>query len=214
MEKAHGWEYKRSKGKGKRKGATDTSLSHGPHGLKDGNPLALQNEIRDFNPNNVELHDDFPYGPYCDPLDDLAFPAYDVTADYDAFPDINKDRVFGHQDNPQDSNPNLDFHLFDHEDLYSAVAQLPTPSYETPNTPWDVNTPTGHAFAAGHGNTLLYTPTPLQDIDEGFEDFAPNSPKDTNTGSDFQLFPLSIGGIIASSAPSALLPDFPSTPNE
>jgi len=56
---------------------------------------------------------------------------------------------------------------------------------------------------------MLYTPTSLREVDEGFEDFIPNNPHLGNA--DFQLFPSSTGGTIASSAPSALFGEIPAT---
>ncbi|KAK0103364.1 copper-binding transcription factor [Cadophora gregata] len=112
---------------------------------------------------------------------------------------------------------NADFSLFENEDLYSARVQLPpTPShdifsmgqYETSGMTY--NNPMPHISPVGHGNTMLYTPTSLREVDEGFEDFVPSN---CNLGNDFQLFPSSTGGTIASSAPSALFGEIPSPMN-
>ncbi|KAH7354759.1 putative zinc finger transcription factor ace1 [Rhexocercosporidium sp. MPI-PUGE-AT-0058] len=115
-------------------------------------------------------------------------------------------------------NGNADFSLFDNEDLYSARVQLPpTPShdifnsmgqYETSGMTY--NNPMPHISPVGHGNTMLYTPTSLREVDEGFEDFVPSN---CNLGNDFQLFPSSTGGTIASSAPSALFGEIPNPMN-
>jgi hypothetical protein len=56
---------------------------------------------------------------------------------------------------------------------------------------------------------MLYTPTSLLE-DEGFEDLLPSN---CQMGNDFQLFPSSTGGTVASSAPSALFGEIPSTAN-
>ncbi|RFU33601.1 hypothetical protein B7463_g2742, partial [Scytalidium lignicola] len=106
---------------------------------------------------------------------------------------------------------NVDFSLFgENEDLYSANVQLPTPSHElfqrmgsyeqqpgvmSYNPKAD---PMPHISPVGHGNTMLYTPTSLREVDEDFEDFAPQN----QLGADFQLFPSSTGGTVASRAPS------------
>lgn len=115
-------------------------------------------------------------------------------------------------------NGNADFNLFDNEDLYSARVQLPpTPShdifnsmgqFETSGMPF--NNPMPQISPVGHGNTMLYTPTSLCELDEGFEDFVPSN---CNLGNDFQLFPSSTGGTIASSAPSALFGEIPNPMN-
>jgi len=115
------------------------------------------------------------------------------------------------------NNGNADFSLFENEDLYSARVQLPpTPShdifsmnqYETSGMTY--NNPMPHISPVGHGNTMLYTPTSLREVDEGFEDFVPSN---CNLGNDFQLFPSSTGGTIASSAPSALFGEIPNPMN-
>lgn len=111
-----------------------------------------------------------------------------------------------------------DFNLFENEDLYNANVQLPTPSheifqqalgFETSGVPFATE-PVPHISPLGHGNTMLYTPTSLREVDEGFsEDYTPNN----CLGTDFQLFPSSTGGTIASSAPSALFGELPSNVN-
>jgi hypothetical protein len=124
------------------------------------------------------------------------------------------------QDNFQNfSNNGGDFNLFENDDLYSANVQLPTPShpifqrsvggFETSGVPFGAD-PVPHFSPVGHGNTMLYTPTSLLE-DEGFEDVLPSN---CHVGTaDFQLFPSSTGGTVASSAPSALFGEIPSTAN-
>ncbi|KAG4441965.1 hypothetical protein IFR05_002584 [Cadophora sp. M221] len=115
-------------------------------------------------------------------------------------------------------NGNADFNLFDNEDLYSARVQLPpTPSHDIFNSMGQYetsgmtfNNPMPQISPVGHGNTMLYTPTSLCELDEGFEDFVPSN---CNLGNDFQLFPSSTGGTIASSAPSALFGEIPNPMN-
>lgn len=134
------------------------------------------------------------------------------------------------QETFQDFSTNgVDFNLYENEDLYSANVQLPTPNHEvfqrldaglfdTSGIPFGAD-PVPHISPVGHGNTMLYTPTSLREVDEGFSDdfvpqkfegFAPNN----NHLNDFQLFPSSTGGTVASSAPSALFGEIPtSAPN-
>ncbi|KAH8820423.1 putative zinc finger transcription factor ace1 [Xylogone sp. PMI_703] len=108
------------------------------------------------------------------------------------------------------SSNNVDFSLFgENEDLYSANVQLPTPSHEVFQRMYDQQPrvipynakadPIPHFSPVGHGNTMLYTPSSLREVDEGFEDFAPPN----QLGADFQLFPTSTGGTVSSRAPSA-----------
>ncbi|KAE8444708.1 hypothetical protein EG329_014366 [Mollisiaceae sp. DMI_Dod_QoI] len=128
------------------------------------------------------------------------------------------------QEHFNDNFPNFpttgtDFNLFENEDLYNANVQLPTPSheifqralggFETSGLTFGAE-PVPHISPLGHGNTMLYTPNSLREVDEGFsEDFAPNN----CLGNDFQLFPSSTGGTVASSAPSALFGELPSNVN-
>ncbi|CZS89067.1 related to Cys2-His2 zinc finger transcription factor ACEI [Rhynchosporium graminicola] len=127
----------------------------------------------------------------------------------------NTDDQFATFDNFQ-PNGNADFNLFENEDLYSARVQLPTPSHDIFNmSPCETSgmtfsNPMPHISPVGHGNTMLYTPTSLHDVDEGFEDFMPSN---CNLGNDFQLYPSSTGGTIASTAPSALFGEIPNTMN-
>jgi hypothetical protein len=60
----------------------------------------------------------------------------------------------------------------------------------------------------GQGNAMLFTPASMLDVDEGFEDFIPNN---CQSGDDWQLFPSSTGGTVASAAPSGLFGEIPST---
>jgi len=55
---------------------------------------------------------------------------------------------------------------------------------------------------------MLYTPTSLREVDEGFEDFVPNN-CNLSGAADFQLFPSSNGSTVGSSAPSALFGEIP-----
>jgi hypothetical protein len=63
----------------------------------------------------------------------------------------------------------------------------------------------------GHGNTTLYTPNSLREVDEGFENFIPSN-QNLSAAADFQLFPSSTGGTVASSTPSQLFGDLPQPP--
>jgi hypothetical protein len=83
-------------------------------------------------------------------------------------------------------------------------------SFETSGLAYGGDHPVPHISPLGHGNTMLYTPTSLREVDEGFsDDFVPNG----CLGNDFQLFPSSNSGTVSSSAPSALFGELPSNIN-
>jgi len=257
MEKAHGWEYVRSKnnGKNREKGAPSTN-----NGLptpqttnirtpsSDGNTVGTPEEDDDIEmPTGYgasawdmnQNHLDFPTYNTSD-IDMFAAPNHQqLQLDYSPISDLNQSgsvssngqSPFGantlpgqdhFQDNFQNfNNNNVDFSLFENEDLYSANVQLPTPShevyqraingFETSGIPFAAD-PIPHISPVGHGNTMLYTPTSMRDVDEGFEDFVPANcnPQIGNNG-DFQLFPSSTGGTVSSTAPSALFGEIPHT---
>lgn len=130
--------------------------------------------------------------------------------------DMAQDQFTGNFDHFS-ANGGGDFNLFESEDLYSANVQLPTPSheifhniggFETSGMTYGADS-MAHISPVGHGNAMLYTPTSLREVDEGFEDFVPNN----CLGNDFQLFPSSTGGTVASSAPSALFGEIPNPMN-
>jgi hypothetical protein len=245
MEKAHGWEYVRSKNNGKNREKVAPS---------NGLPTPQTNNIRtpssDANTVSTPEDDDFDMqtgydGSAMYEQNQLNFPEYNQISDMDMFAphqlqldyspisDMNNStssiqspyiaNTMGQdhfQDNFQDFNTNVDFSLYDNEDLYSANVQLPTPSHEvfpqsalgstgfnTSGIPYGAD-PMPHISPVGQGNTMLYTPTSLREVDEGFEDFAPNNCNVSGTA-DFQLFPSSTSGTVASSAPSALFGEIP-----
>jgi len=253
MEKAHGWEYVRSKNNGKNrseKGAPTTN-----NGLptpqttnirtpsSDGNTVATPEED-DFDMttgyegsawNDNQNHLNFPE--YNSSDMDMFAPNQQLQLDFSPISDLNQSGSVSSngqspyiantlpgqdhfQDNFQNFNSNnVDFNLFEGEDLYSANVQLPTPShdvyqraiggFETSGVPFAAD-PIPHISPVGHGNTMLYTPTSMRDVDEGFEDFVPaNCNPQIGNSADFQLFPSSTGGTVSSTAPSALFGEIP-----
>ncbi|KAF4625064.1 hypothetical protein G7Y89_g13102 [Cudoniella acicularis] len=249
MEKAHGWEYVRSKNNGKNRekpsGTNTTTGLPTPQTTNmqtpssDGNSVATPEE--DYNMENTfddpimydnQNHLNFPeYNPDMD----MFAPGQQLQLDYSPISDVNQSgssnghspyssHILPGQDHFQDNfqtftnSNNVDFSLFENEDLYSANVQLPTPShdvfqhlggFETSGVPFGAD-PVPHISPIGHGNTMLYTPTSMREVDEGFEDFVPaNCNPQLGGSSDFQLFPSSTGGTIASSAPSALFGEIP-----
>ena len=246
MEKAHNWEYVRSKNNGKIRPDKSTGAQSVNGGLptpqstnmrtpsSDGMGVATPPDDSDFDMNAVmydnQNHLNFPNYP----SDIDIFANNQLQLDYSPISDLNQSgSSTGHspfvvnselnQDHFQDnfnqfSNNNVDFSLFEQEDLYSARVQLPTPThdvfnramntFETSGIPFTAD-PIPHISPVGHGNTMLYTPTSLREVDEGFEDFIPNNHQLNNSAGDFQLFPSSTGGTVSSSAPSALFGEMP-----
>ncbi|TVY16405.1 Zinc finger transcription factor ace1 [Lachnellula arida] len=256
MEKAHGWEYVRSKNNGKNRSEHGAPTSN--NGLptpqttnirtpsSDGNNIATPDgDDFDMNTgyetsawNDNQNHLNFPEYNSSD-MDDIFAPHQQLQLDYSPISDMNQSGSVSSngqspyiantlpgqdhfQDNFQDFNSNnVDFSLFENEDLYSANVQIPTPShdvyqraisgFETSGVPFAAD-PIPHISPVGHGNTMLYTPTSMRDVDEGFEDFVPaNCNPQLGNSADFQLFPSSTGGTISSSAPSALFGEIPHT---
>jgi len=248
MEKAHGWTYVRSKNNGKnRDKATGPNTNNGlptPQTINMSTPGSDGNTVATPEDDDFDMRTGFEGSALFDPQDQLNFPEYNTNSemefpnqfqlDYSPISDLNNSgSSSGHspylantmageshfQDNfPNFQSNNVDFNLFENEDLYSANVQLPTPSndifqrglggFETSGVPFNAE-PIPHISPVGHGNTMLYTPTSL--LDEGFGDFeAPNCQMSGNR--DFQLFPGSTGatsGTISSSANSALFGEIP-----
>jgi hypothetical protein len=257
MEKAHGWEYVRSKNNGKnRENGAPTSNNGLPTPQteniltpsSDGNIVHIP-EDEDFD----HMQTRFEGSAWDDNQNHLNFPEYN-TSDIDMFAapsnqqlqlDFSPVSNMNHsgsissngqspymantlpgQDQFQDTfqnfnSNNVDISLFENEDLYSANVQLPTPSHEVyqralncfdnSGIPFNAD-PIPHISPVGHGNTMLYTPTSMLDVDEGFEDFVPaNCNTQIGNSADFQLFPSSTGGTISSTAPSALFGEIPFT---
>lgn len=241
MEKAHGWTYVRSKNNGKNrdKAASVTNTNTGlptpqttnirtPSSNGDSVATPLEELVNDapifYNGGNFGHQLDFPEYSMEDPVGD--FSPHQLQIDYSPETDyMSEDSPYmGNvlpgeehffEDNISNFQPNAgtDFPLFENEDLYSANVQLPTPSpqifqnqaFETSGQLFGSD-PMPHISPHGHGNAMLYTP--ISHMDEGFEDFPPSN---CGMANDFPLFPSSSGGTIASSAPSALFGELPTT---
>jgi hypothetical protein len=237
MEKAHGWTYVRSKNNGKNR---DKASNNGlPTPVTDNirTPSSNGNSVHTPDDEDTEMY------PYDDSMlydnNPINFPEYNAGSeeiypgnnlhiDYSPISDMQSpthspytSNTLAGQDHFGDQFGNYpshggDFNLFDQDDLYNANVQLPTPSrdifqhpaFETSGVTYDSGV-APHFSPVGHGNTMLYTPTSLLE-DEGFEDLLPSN---CQMGNDFQLFPSSTGGTVASSAPSALFGEIPSTAN-
>jgi hypothetical protein len=252
MEKAHGWEYVRSKNNGKnRDGRPSTNTVNGlatPQTSHVQTPRSHEDNIATPEDDDYDMQAAYDSSSMYDhQQNQLNFPEYPATdmdifapnqhlqLDYSPISDIQQSGSSnGHspysemhpgQDQFQDNfqnfshSNNVDFNLFGDEDLYSAHAQLPTPThdvfqqvmggFETSGIPLGAD-PVPHISPVGHGNTMLYTPTSLREVDEGFEDFVPNNcQQQLGNPNDFQLFPSNTCGTIASSAPSGLFGEIP-----
>ncbi|KAI1118889.1 hypothetical protein F5Y14DRAFT_438380 [Nemania sp. NC0429] len=201
MEKAHGWTYKRSK-------APKTKASKAG---SSGKPTPMLNNLptpsSDQTDSIMTPHDDTFLPTFVDD-DPALFPTYPSTEEFNA--GLFDDPVF-------DGDISLDFSPVDDgststdagqfnsygelspeftgqfEDIYGAPVRLPTPMYNKtiPEAFYNFNAPMGlpapHFSPSGQGNTMLYTPTSMVDVDEGFEDFSPGG--NDHLGGDFTLFP-------------------------
>lgn len=198
MEKAHGWQYNRTKTNGTkpRTDSVDPSLPtpnlHAmPTPPSDGMGMGVPTPPQDYGHSmfpNIEFptylpgHMDIPQEIHLDysPVDQ-ATPSTDSSMDHNsAYQDMS----------------GQDFQLFD--DIYAAPVQIQTraPLY-TKEMVQDFlafsaaelskTEPAPHISPTGHGNAMLFTPNSLAEVDEGFEDF----PAATTTGADFVLFPQS-----------------------
>ncbi|KAG9232166.1 putative zinc finger transcription factor ace1 [Amylocarpus encephaloides] len=243
MEKAHGWEYVRSKNNGKNREGHPSATTNTVNGLATPQTTHIHTPSSDGNHVATPEEDDFEVK-YCYEYDqnqlnfpeynaadiDMFVPSHQLQLDFSPISDLQQSGSSnGHspysanaipgQDHFQDNfqnfaaNNNVDFNLFENEDLYSANVQLPPThdvfrnaiaGFETSGVPFGAD-PVPHISPVGHGNTMLYTPTSLREVDEGFGDFVPaNCNPRIGNSNDFQLFPSSTGGTIASSAPSGL----------
>ncbi|GJC83903.1 zinc finger transcription factor ace1 [Colletotrichum liriopes] len=172
MEKAHGWQYVRTKTNGKKPSSKAGSFPSyisdeefdqvlGVSGPFDGQ-LDMSMSPSDHNTPSTDVS----YGPY------------------------------SYQEGP-------DFTV--NEDIYGAHAQLPTPDRavfaEKMNLAFPIYQPVPtcqpqidtiqtapHISPIGQGNAMLYTPSSLAEVDEGFEDTYTGGANEF-CGNDFQLFP-------------------------
>ncbi|KAI0159484.1 hypothetical protein BJ166DRAFT_564537 [Pestalotiopsis sp. NC0098] len=208
MEKAHGWQYVRTKTNGKG-GAAKASSSVQPTPVIPGMPTpSSENSTSAMTPPEepfpmIDNYPDmFPAYPSSEQFnaenvfDDLAFDTSDIPMDFSPI-DNNTPSTDGQYSGFGEMSPDISDQL---NDIYHA--RLPTPTYsiydksvpdifatfaaellppQVAALPQAPNVP--HISPAGHGNTMLYTPASM--VDEGFEDFGCNDQMDN----DFLLFP-------------------------
>ncbi|TAQ85111.1 hypothetical protein B7494_g6567, partial [Chlorociboria aeruginascens] len=243
MEKAHGWEYVRSKNNGKNREKMPTSLPT-PQSTNIPTPGSDEHNVHtpDEDDHDMAGYDVHSYQnlnqinfPECNANPEIdMFLSHQLQLEYSPVSDMTNSttsssnhspyntNIMAGQDQFQDtyrqdfSSNGADFSLFENEDLYSANAHLPTPSHEVfqcalsqferaPRQFCSEGMP--HISPVGHGNTMLYTPSSLREVDEGFEDFVPSNCQVRGV-SDFQLYPRT-AGVISSHVPTALFGEIP-----
>ncbi|KAI1813128.1 hypothetical protein GGS20DRAFT_577844 [Poronia punctata] len=200
MEKAHGWTYNRIKvpKKGSKAGSVSNptpSVNHLPTPDSDKANAVMtppddfmgtfEDDLFPVYPSNEEFHADL--------FNQSAFDG-DISLEFSPVDNGTPSTDAG-QFNYQEMTPDF----LDHsEDIYGAFAQLPAPNHavfdKTMPETFNYNTvmcpppaPLPHFSPSGHGNTMLYTPTSMVDVDEGFDDY--QSMGNDQLGGDFTLFP-------------------------
>lgn len=204
MEKAHGWEYVRTKTNGgKKTGASKTGSVSGQTPQIQGLPTPISNpsigmatppeERLQFRPNSI----DFPaYVPAAEPFDFNTLPQEIQIdpMDYSDYSPIDHTTPL--------TDPGLDASSFQDpatvnyqwDDIYSANrAQVPVPTFPRElaeqflafsEAELSKTQLAPHFSPIGQGNAMLYTPHSLVDVDESFDDL----PVDASGGPDFLLF--------------------------
>ncbi|KAH6845201.1 hypothetical protein B0I37DRAFT_416750 [Chaetomium sp. MPI-CAGE-AT-0009] len=206
MEKAHGWVYVRTKTNGKKGSSVNGNSAHPTPQLQNIPTPSSEHSMGVATPPDT-------WGPVYG-NSNLDFPAYmpsetdfgmipqELSLDYSPVdnPTPSTDSGMDHSSAYQDIG--TDFSLYD--DIYNARVQLPTPPPLLTNAyPKDVAQQFIAYTAAelcqpqpaqlspiGQGNTMLYTPNSLAEVDEGFDErgeFAAIA--NAVNGGDFILFP-------------------------
>jgi hypothetical protein len=208
MEKAHGWEYLRTKTNGKKVGSSKPSSVTQPTPLLGNMPTPTSNPSIGV----ATPPDDHP-SRFVSNFNRLDFPSYVTDEEFHSatyghqpmiLDDIRVDFSPLDRDSPSTEASYGQYSTYQNgpeftlnEDIYSAHAQLPTPdqsafgkiltgfpAYQTN----EVCQPqqAAHISPIGQGNAMLFTPNSLADGDEGFEDYPAAG---GNMGGDFQLYP-------------------------
>jgi hypothetical protein len=206
MEKAHGWTYVRTKTNkkgGSEKGSSSTHPTPMIQGIptpsSEGtsmmtppeDPLIHYPELDLEMPNyasSEEFNAAFENSGMFDPVFDT-----DISLGYSPIENGTPSTDAGQFTSYNELSPDVTGQF---EDIYGAHVQLPTPTHSVYNcnkvadifttTFADDSLPatTAHISPVGHGNTMLYTPSSLADVDEGFDEFPTG-----DLGNDFLLFP-------------------------
>ncbi|KAI0910604.1 hypothetical protein F4824DRAFT_485844 [Ustulina deusta] len=210
MEKAHGWTYKRSKAPkttGSKAGSSTKPtpmLNNLPTPSSDQTDPILTPHEDTFLPTFDDNQDLFPRYASAEefnaalfdnqPFDNQPFDA-DISLDFSPIDNGTPSTDDGQFNTYQELSPDFTEQF---EDIYGAHVRLPTPTYSVYNKTMPetfnnfsatmcppVSEP--HFSPSGQGNTMLYTPISMVDIDEGFEDFHPVG--NAQFVGDFTLFP-------------------------
>ncbi|KAK3330233.1 hypothetical protein B0H66DRAFT_51770 [Apodospora peruviana] len=223
MEKAHGWQYVRTKTNGKKPGMPLSMSDNSAHPTPQLQNLPTPSSEHSM---GVATPPDDWSGVYGSNLD---FPAYIPDTDFGMIPqEINLDYSpidngtpstdSGMDHNSAYQDIGNDFSMYD--DIYSANVQLPTPVHDVYSknmaqqfaafTAAELCQPqAAHMSPIGQGNTMLYTPTSLAEVDEGFDEHQGYSALTDGSNADFILFP---GGRVTKSMfnESLFAPEVPS----
>jgi len=201
MEKAHGWTYVRTKTNGKKSGSLPSIADNSaqPTPLLEQNFPTPSSEMTGIATppddwSRAYAHIEFPT--YIQNEDNYNFPQ-EISLDYSPIDNATPSTDSSMDHNTAYQDIGNDFTMY--EDIYSAHVQLPTnvhPVFSKSMTqPFPSFTAAelcqpqpAHISPIGQGNTMLYTPTSLAEVDEGFDDHQDYSGMSTGNG-DFILFP-------------------------
>lgn len=216
MEKAHGWEYVRTKSNGSsKKGEMKPGSSIKATPVINNLPTPSSdhsNSVMTPPEDNTFLYNphDFPSYPSSEEFNanvGLFEPQlYDAEIQLDFSPPALSGDDFSPIDNATPSTDGGQFNAYhdisreftgQFEDIYGAHVQVPTPPNQIYNKAGLESfsnfvseagpQPTlAHISPVGQGNAMLYTPTSMAEVDEGFEDYTGNC---QFGGEDFLLFP-------------------------
>ncbi|KAJ2989107.1 hypothetical protein NUW58_g3635 [Xylaria curta] len=226
MEKAHGWTYKRSKvpkTKGSKAGSSakpTPMLNNLPTPSSDQTDPILTPHEDAFLPTFEDRQDLFPTYPSTEEFnaglfDNQAFDG-DISLDFSPIDNGTPSTDAGQFNNYHELSPEFTGQF---EDIYGAPVRLPTPTYSVYNktmpdalgnftTAMCPPVPAPHFSPSGQGNTMLYTPISIVDVDEGFDDFHPVG--NGQLGGDFTLFPANNMGKPSDLDPTMFCPVPPS----
>ncbi|ROW01660.1 hypothetical protein VSDG_02291 [Cytospora chrysosperma] len=211
MEKAHGWEYVRTKtnGGGKKTASKAGSVVHKTPQIQ-GLPTPISNpstgmatppeERLSYQPSGIEFPSYMPDAEFnfntlppeiqldLDPMDPMEYSEYSPV---DHTTPITDPGLDSSSITFQDAST-TDYQW---DDIYSAnQARVPSPTFNKDLVQQFVafteaelmkSQPAPHISPVGQGNAMLFTPHSLADVDEGFDDV----PVDLTGGADFLLFP-------------------------
>lgn len=202
MEKAHGWTYVRTKTNGKKgPSVSGSSVTHATPQLAN-----LPTPPSEHSTGVATPPDDQLFGRLYSNMD---FPSYvpgdlhfdslpqDIQLDYSPIDHTTPSTDSGADRNSAYQDIGNDF-TFD-EDIYAATVQLPTPVHNLYHKEFPQQfaqftaaelaqpVPTPHISPIGQANAMLFTPTSMAAVDEGFDEQADFSGMGNNV--DFVLFP-------------------------